>query len=92
MFAGKETFCSDRDAWDMAKLVAKSASCEYIDTTEAYDAVRVDAFNPKLIPFEFENVIAARLFDVVPPETLNTYEAVIEPFAPLNPNEMPFAF
>lgn len=31
-----------------------------------WEAVTVDAFNPKLIPLEFENVTAERLFDVVP--------------------------
>lgn len=34
------------------------------------DAVIVDPFNPNEIPFEFENVTAVKLLDVVPAEML----------------------
>ena len=35
-----------------------------------WDAVMVEALSPKVMPFEFANVIALRLFDVVPADTL----------------------
>lgn len=59
------------------------------------EAVTVDPFNPNVMPFEFEKVIAERLLLVVPADTfMFVSDVATDPVSvlPFRPNETPFEF
>jgi hypothetical protein len=68
-----------------ADATSTAPACEIIAAgaskfdNDAPAAVTTLPFSPKLIPLLFENVIADRLFDVLPAETLIAWLAVIVP-------------